>query len=481
MILTYKHGIYGQQVPTADVLPPAGVGTLPVYIGTAPVQQVVNPTAAVNVPLLLNSYEDAVAKIGYSENWETFTLCEAVYAHFKNRLQPIGPIIVINVMDPAKHKTPATATVSITNNVGYLLAPAVLDTIVITGKVQGEDYTAEYTPDGRVKLTALSAGSLAASTSVSYDVMDRAKIKAEDIIGGQINGIRTGVAVVDLVYQTLNLIPTVLAAPGWSQVKAVKEALVARAQQINGHWDAVVLADLDAGSQTNTIAKAIAWKEANGYTDVSLKVGWPKVSSAGRHFWSSTVMGVALQQTDFNNDNVPFVSPSNKQVDISGTQLAEGVSLSFDEMQANELNANGITTFVFRGGVWVLWGPHHANYVYGTDVDPKNIFDASIRMMRYLTNSFQHRYAAVLDGPLNRSVVDTVLNDAGVWMNSLIADGKLLHGNIGFAETSNPTSSLITGDFVFDIQTTTTPVAKALTFKVQYTTQGLSVLFGGEN
>ncbi|MCL6459871.1 MAG: hypothetical protein K6T85_17900 [Gorillibacterium sp.] len=478
--MTYKHGIYGQQAPTTDILPPSGVGTLPVYIGTAPVQQLPNPTAAINVPLLLNNYDDAVAKIGYSDDWGTFTLCEAVYAHFKNRIQPIGPIIVINIMDPAVHSKSATSTVTVTNNVGYLDAPAVLSTINITGKVQGEDYKAEYTVDGRVKLTALETGALAASTSVTYTEMDITSVLPADIIGGNTAGVRTGIAVVDLVYQTLNLIPTVIAAPGWSQQKLIKEALVTRAQQINGHWDAVVLADLDISS-SDTIAKAIAWKTANGYTDIPLKVGWPKVSSAGRTFWSSTIMGVRLQQTDYASGNVPYISPSNKQVDVTGTEVSSGLSIAFDELQANELNAHGITTFVFRGGIWVLWGPHHANYEYGVDVDPKNIFDASIRMMRFLTNSFQHRYAALLDGPLNRSVVDTILNDAGTWLNSLIADGKLLLGKISFSETSNQTSSMVTGDFVFDIQTTTTPIAKALTFKVQYTTQGLNALFGGEN
>jgi len=109
------------------------------------------------------------------------------------------------------------------------------------------------------------------------------------------------------------------------------------------------------------------------------------------------------------------------------------------------------------------------------------VFDASIRMMMYLSNSFQARYMPDIDGPMNRSTVDTILNDAGTWLNSLVADGALLSASIGFNETSNPTSSIVEGDFVFDVLTTTTPVAKSMTFKLQYTTQGISTLFGGES
>jgi phage tail sheath protein FI len=400
--LSYLHGIYGEQVPTTDALPPAGVTTLPVYIGTAPVDQVDDPTKVIKTPILVNSFDEAKDKLGYSDDWETYTLCEAMYAHFKNRIQPIGPIVLINVLDPNS----------------------------------GE--------------------------AVSYD----------DVI--------EGLSTVRLVYQTHNMIPTIIAAPGWSQIKAVKEAMITASQKINGHWDALVVADIDT-TEATTISAATNWRTTNGYTDINMKLGWPMAESAGRKFHASTLMALRMQQTDYANDNVPFVSPSNKPVDITSTVLKDGTVIQFDETEANELNKSGITTFNFRGGVWVLWGPHCANFEEGAEIDPKDVFDASIRMMQYLSNSFQARYMLDVDGPLNRSVVDTILNDSNAWLNSMAADGKILYGSVTFNETSNPTSSIVEGDFVFDIRTTTTPVAKSLTFKLQYTTQGINTLFGGES
>jgi phage tail sheath protein FI len=383
-------------------------------------------------------------------------------------------------MDPTVHVIEDSSSVVITNGVGYIDEPAVLDTIVIAAKEQGVDYKAEYTTDGRVKLTALEGKVLVTPSVATYDKMDITAILDADIIGGNTDGERTGVSVVELIYQTYNMIPTIFAAPGWSQKPTIKEALVEKASKINGHWDAIVVADLDS-TVTITIALAKAWKVTNGYTDVRAKVGWPKAKSAGKEFYMSTLIVVRMQQTDFSNDNVPSVSPSNKQVDAVGTILADGTDISFDEVDANVLNAAGITTLNFRSGIWVLWGPHNSNYEYGAEIDPKDVFDASIRTMMYLTNGFQERYMSDVDGPLNRSIVGTILNDSQTWLNSLIADGHFLHGQISFVETSNPTSSIVEGNFIFDIATTTTPVAKSLTFVVQYTTAGIATLFGGES
>lgn len=478
--MTYKHGVFGQQIPTTDTLSPSGVGTLPAYIGTAPVQQLSDYSNSINTPILISSFDDAKAKIGYSDDWDTFTLCEAIYAHFKNPIQPIGPIVVINILDPATHKVAAIpASVVLTNGIGYINGNAILSSIVITDKIKDTDYSVSYSGDGQVKIKQITT--LVSPVTVNYDKIDKTKVTNDEVIGGKdANEKRTGISCLELVYQMFNSIPTILAAPGWSQIPAIKAALTSMAIKLNGHWDLEVIADLESIT-TKTITAAKTLKDTNMYNDVNLKICWPKVKSSDKVYWLSTLIVLRMQQTDYSNGDVPYESPSNKQLGITGAILGDGTAISMDEVQANDLNSKGITTVNFRGGIWVLWGPHNANYEYGTTVDPRNVFDSSIRMMMYLTNSFQENYLSDTDGPLNRSRVQTILNDSQTWLNSLIADGKMLYGNIAFNETSNPTSSIVEGDFVFDTQVTTTPVAKSLTFIVQYTTKGISTLFGGGN
>lgn len=413
MNMTYKHGVYGSIVPTTDILPPTGVATLPVYVGTAPVDTLEDYSQVINRPVIVYSFDDAKAKFGYSGDWVKYTLCEAMYAHFKNSLQNMGPIVLINVWDPAADPDVST-------------------------------------------------------------------IADADIIGGiDADGKRTGFACVDLIYQMYGMIPTILAAPGWSQKPTIKEKMVSQAQKINGHWDAIVVADIDS-SAAKTIDAAISWKGTNKYDSNIIKLCWPKIKYSGKIFWLSTLTVVRMQQTDYSNDNIPYESPSNKPIMANGTVLADGSDIFFDEQQANTLNAEGITTAAYTGGQWRLWGPHMGNYKDGTEIDPKDMFDSSVRMMQYLTNTFQSRYMSNIDSPMDRRKVDTILNDAQIWLNSLITEGKLLYGEIAFNETSNPTSNIVEGDFVFDIRTTTTPPGKSLTFNVQYTTAGLNALLGGE-
>ena len=98
----------------------------------------------------------------------------------------------------------------------------------------------------------------------------------------------------------------------------------------------------------------------------------------------------------------------------------------------------------------------------------------------YLTNTFQSRYAKDVDAPLNRARVDTILNDANTWLNGLVAEGKLLYAEMEFVSSSNTVNDMVAGDFTFNVRTTTTPVGKSLTFKVQYSKDGLETLFGGD-
>jgi len=186
-----------------------------------------------------------------------------------------------------------------------------------------------------------------------------------------------------------------------------------------------------------------------------------------------------MQFVDYGNDGTPHESPSNKQLPVTGTVLDASTMVEFDELQANLLNAEGITTSCFIGGLWKLWGPHHANFKYGAAIKPEDMFDSSIRMMRYMTNTFQKSYMGDVDGPISRRKIENILDKAQMWLNSLKAQNKVLLANIEFLATSNAEANMLEGDFTFDTELTTTPPGKSLNFAVQHTTAGLSTLFGG--
>ncbi|MDF2891244.1 MAG: hypothetical protein K0R80_1611 [Clostridia bacterium] len=481
----YKHGVFGEMQGTADFISAKGVATLPVYIGVAPVHQLMDYTGKVNKPILVQSYGDAAQKVGYNDsNWAHFDLCEPVYAHFKNSIQPIGPIILINVLDPDTMKTEdQTANVALVGGQGYIdNDKVILKTAAIAGKVLGTDFSVEYTPDGKKVLVKDLTGELVSPVAVTFDIVNIAAADSAKVIGGVTAGTgeKTGIYAVDMVYVTHNMIPTILDAPGWSHIPEVDAALKSASQKINGHFFAWVNSNLVTSGDADTIEEAKTWKTANNYLGAGEAPCWPMAKSGTRKFHLSTLATVTMQWVDYLNDNIPYETPSNKPIDITGICLADGTDIIFDQTQANDLNAKGIRTATYWGGRWVLWGPHTGAYEYGKDMDPRDIFDCSVRMLQFMLNEFQVRYGIMTDKPMTRARVDTILNDYQERMDNLIARGALLYGIIAFNETSNPTSDLVEGDFDFDIATTITPPGKSITAKLQYTTKGIEALFGGE-
>ncbi len=483
----YKHGAFADLMATQDFVAPKGVATLPVYFGRLPVHQLLTFEDKVNEPILVKSFNDAVTKCGYNDNnWAEFDLCEAIYAHFKNDIQPIGPIVLVNVLDPATMVTPdKTATVTITNGIGYIENDKViLNTIEITGKILGTDYSAVYTTDGAKVLITDLKGALASPVNVTFNEVNPDSVTKTELIGGvnATTGVRTGISVIDLVYLIHNMVPTIIDAPAWSHEPDVDAALKAAGQKINGHWYAWVNSNLDATSGTGaeTISEATTWKSTNGYDGAGETPCWPMAKNGAKLFHLSTLTTVTMQWVDYNNGNIPYESPSNKPVDITGMCLADGTAVVFDQVQATDLNSKGTRTLSYWGGRWVLWGPNTGAYEYGKDMDIKDKFDCNVRMLYHLANEFQNRYGILVDGPMKRAMVDTILNDYQKFLDGLITSGALLYGVIQFNETSNSDSDIVEGDFTWDVATTTTPPGKSLTAKVAYTIKGFNVLFGGE-
>ncbi|EGY5200780.1 phage tail sheath family protein, partial [Salmonella enterica] len=98
----YRHGIYTSEIPTS-ITPPVNVSAgLIVAFGTSPVNQLDNPSSAVNKPVIAYTYAEAVSKIGFSTNFEKYTLSEVIKVAFG--IYGVAPVVFINVLDPAKHK-----------------------------------------------------------------------------------------------------------------------------------------------------------------------------------------------------------------------------------------------------------------------------------------------------------------------------------------------------------------------------------------
>ncbi len=469
----YRHGAYADQEDSLDYTSPSGVGTVPVYIGRAPVHQLDDYTGKTNVPILITSWQDGRRKIGYSDLWEDFDLCEAVYAHFCNSVNGVGPIVVINVLNPddKKNETQQSETVKFIKRTASIHnAAVILSTIAIEGKELGTDFSAEYADDGLSVILKDLKGGLD-SVSVSFYEADPSGVTEAELIAG----INAGVP---RVYYDLSVVPTILCAPGWSQKPAVLAAMIAMQNKINGHWYAWINADMNAVA-IKTIDAAIAAKEAYENVTGAAALLWPMAKKGDRIFHASTLETVTMQWVDYQNNNVPYETPSNKQIDIDSLCLADGTAVRFDQTEANRLNANGIDTMTFWEGAWRMWGPHTMKFAEDTNVNARDVFDCNVRMMRYVENAFQRRYGVEVDKPMTRGRKDSILNDFQAWLDSLIQDGALLLGAVSFQESNNPAGDLVEGNFVFSTEFTNPVPGKSISNTVRWTSAGLNSLFGG--
>ena len=490
--MAYIHGAYGE-IGDSKVTSATQVNVTSAFIGTAPINLIRGYAEQdlVNMPIKLTSMGDAQSKLGYAKNWEDFTLCEAFAEHFDNTIGNIGPIYVVNVLNPDVHKDAekTTKTLNFKNNwMEFESDDIILDTFAIADKAEGVDYSISYNFNKGTVVVQLLKDLESDSVECTYDTVDASAVELPDIIGKETeDGQYTGLHAMSLLYQYHNAVLNILAAPGWSHIPEVYKAMVNTVQKLNGHWDGWVNADIplvDSQSQKiDTIAKAQQWAKENGYNSEYSKVYWPQIKDgSGRVFHLSTVGSATMLRVDLSHDGVPFETPSNKAIMAAGQYFGDdSKSRGFDQHTANSLNEKGITTACFWGGQWVLWGPHTAAYNYDGDMDARAIFDVNIRMLMYITNSFQLDHGTEIDTPMTPQDQETILNFEKQKLDTLTGIGALIGTpSVEFLESANPTNNMMNGDFVWDFTVTNTPPRKSSTARVCYTDEGFQSFFGTE-
>lgn len=220
--MAYKHGVYTSEVPTSIVPAVNSTAGLPVVFGTAPIHLASN-RAEVNKPILCYTYAEAVAAMGYSEDWEKYTLCETIYSQYS--LYAVSPTVFVNVLDPKKHKAPVSDKEVQFNSEKTVIVndPVLLETLKVkkasAGQplTEGVDYEAAFDSDGNLVITALSGGQLTDSAFLDYEKIDPSAVDKDDIIGGIdiSTGAYTGLENLSKVFPLYRLVPGMVLAPGW--------------------------------------------------------------------------------------------------------------------------------------------------------------------------------------------------------------------------------------------------------------------------
>lgn len=462
-----KHGVYVSEQATSVGVPVVAESGIPFVIGAAPIQSAEKPTK-IGEPVLCTGFGEAMEKLGYSDDWEKYNLCEFMDSHFN--LYQCQPVIFVNLLDPATmNQTESASDKTLTDHRVELPFETINDvTLVVKAEGgSGPAYTkdtdyAVYYDKGKCYVEALPGGAAysASKLSIAYK-----KVKPESVDG---TAVATGMESIDKCMGNLGIVPDLVCSPGYSMNSTTAAAITAKAGNINGMFKAKPLIDIStksAGGATSYDAVA-ALKSTNNFVDEDQIVCWPLLKLGNKVYHFSTQLAGRMASVDTVNGGCPYESPSNKPLKCDSMVLDSGAEVNLTHAQANILNANGVVTALnFMGGL-VAWGNYTACYPTNTDV--KDFMIPVSRMFAWVGNTLIKTFWGKLDKPMNRRLVDTIVDSCNIWLNGLVGAEYVLGARIEFKEEENPLTNLMAGIIKAHIYITPPSPMQELDFVLEY-------------
>jgi hypothetical protein len=477
----FKHGVSWSDVPTSVISPVEAVPGVNVVFGSAPLHLVKTGQAALNKPNLFNRYEDAVAALGFSNDWARFDICEHMDALFVEF--GMYPVIYVPVNDPTTGATPfPAAPFTLANGQVDTLKEFLVWTVLVkdqtgaTTYTEGTDYILSLSSNNTTIVTRLATGTIPADNSqieVGGDLVSPDPIDAATVIGGidSGTGARTGLEVIEDVFQATGLVPGVIICPAFSKDPLVAAVMEAKSENINGCFACTCLIDVDTSAATIP-TEAKDWKDTNNIVFARQQCLFGKPALVGsdgtkKVFNFASQQGPLLQWTDtYKGGGLPYCSPSNKNLRMNALLLEDETELPMHLLDANYLNSQGIVTALNFIGGWRSWGNRTA--AYPADSDVKDMFIPVRRMFDYIGNTIVLTIWQKVDEPGNRRLIDAVVNSLQLWLDGLAATQALLGARIEFRQDENPTTELLNGHYTFHIYVAVPTPAEWLDFRIEY-------------
>ena len=138
-------------------------------------------------------------------------------------------------------------------------------------------------------------------------------------------------------------------------------------------------------------------------------------------------------------------------------------ALQAEDSDANELNANEITTLIKRDG-FRFWGNRT------TDTE-EYIFEVYTRTAQILADSIAEAQFTTVDSPLTPANVKDVVSGINAKLQALVTAGKLIGAACWFDIVDNPTTGLRQGKAVVRYNYSPVPPLEDLTLIQTFTDQ----------
>jgi len=266
-----------------------------------------------------------------------------------------------------------------------------------------------------------------------------------NVIGGTVDGLKTGMQALLASEAQLGVKPRILGAPGLDS-QAVTTALVVVAQKLRGFtYAAAIGADVAAAKlyRANFSARELMLL----YPDF---VAFDTVAAANAvSFGTARALGLRAridQEQGWHKvlSNVPVQGVVGLTKDIQFDVQDSG-------SEATLLNASQVTALVRAGGGFRFWGDATCSE------DPNFQFESATRTAQVLMDTIAEGMMWAIDKPLRPGLVKDIVETINGKIRELIAGGQLLGGKAWYDPAKNTPDTLKAGKLAIDYDFTPVP------------------------
>lgn len=102
------------------------------------------------------------------------------------------------------------------------------------------------------------------------------------------------------------------------------------------------------------------------------------------------------------------------------------------------------------------------------NTDVKDYFIPVSRMFDWVGNTLIRTFWSKLDKPMNRRLIDTIMDTANIWLNGLVGSGYLLGARAEMLDSENTLTDLMAGIIKIHIYMTPPSPAQEIDFILEY-------------
>lgn len=474
MTANYLHGIETTEVergPRAIKVVKSAVIAL---VGTA-------PAGPVNA-LTLSLTEVDGAQFG-PETLDGFSIPRALAGIYD---YGAGTVLVINVLDPAVHRSNVVGQErQFGDNDQLQLGHGALQALTLkssdgaTTYVLGTDYSVTMLT-GKVK--RLAGGAIAANGQVKADYThaDPSLVTPADIIGAvNIAGQRSGLKAFADSYNLFGFFPKLFIAPGFSTLNSISVELGAAAEQMGG----VAYVDAPIGT---TVQQVIAGRGPAGVINFNtssdrVRLCYPHIkvydaATDGERLEPLSIRAAGLRAKVDLDDGYWWSSSNRELVGVIGLERPLTARVDDPNSEVNLLNEVGITTVFNSFGTGLrLWGNRTA--AWPTVTHMRN-FENVRRTKDIIDESIRYSSLQFVDMPITQALIDSITESVNLFGRKLIGDGALLGFECWYDPARNPQTELELGHLLFNYKLTVPLPFERGTFETEITGEYLANLKG---